>query len=33
MEGTMLIYAINLVYELSMRTSLSEIHQVAQYLS
>jgi len=27
MEATMLIYALNLIFELSMRSSLSEIQQ------
>jgi hypothetical protein len=28
----MLVYALNLIYELSMRTSLSEIQQANQHL-
>jgi hypothetical protein len=32
MEGIMLMYALNLLYELSMRSSLTEIQQAAQYL-
>jgi len=31
-EGTMLVYPLNLIYELSMRSSLSEIQQGSQYL-